>query len=448
MTRGICLLAILCLPGLSLAIDVQGTIKRVDVDAARIVFTAPDGRDRDAKVAADAKLLDAEGKDLNGGLKSQQLKEGTKVRLTVSPENGRPVIQALRLGGNGGGAQAEGKAAAKAKGQAAPPAEPLPKLDTSALVALTDLPSSGEYHGKPGGLYPGGSNTRPAAHDKAGLELARQIRPLDKDGKPAADGKIVLCTIGFSNTSQCSQGFIEVARDDKSVNPQVVIVNGAQGGRSAFMVKNADDGTIGTAYWKEWVLEHLTAAGVTPAQVEVVWLKQTEASVGPAMLAQLGVKEYDVPVRQPFPKSAESLLADLRLIVQILPKRFPNLKQCYVSSRSYGGWALREGNREPFSYETGFAVKWLIDEQIRGDAALNFDSAKGEVKAPWLSWGPYLWANGDRPRKDGFVFALDDFRENDRMHHSAQGMQKMGSELLKFFKTDSTTKTWFVRSAP
>ena len=124
------------------------------------------------------------------------------------------------------------------------------------------------------------------------------------------------------------------------------------------------------------------------------------------LVRALGVKEYDVPVRQPFPKSAESLLADLRLIVQVLPKQFPNLKLCYVSSRSYGGWALREGNREPFSYETGYAVKWLIEEQLRGDEALNFDPQKGEVKAPWLSWGSYLWANGDRPRKDGFVFAV------------------------------------------
>jgi len=229
------------------------------------------------------------------------------------------------------------------------------------------------------------------------------------------------------------------------LNPQVVIVNGAQGGRSAFMIKNEDDGTIGTAYWKEWVPAQLSASGVTAQQVQAVWLKETEASIGPAMLAQLGVKEYDVPVRQPFPKSAESLLADLRKIVQIQPKRFPNLKLCYVSSRSYGGWALREGNREPFSYETGFAVKWLIEEQLRGDAELNFDPAKGQVQAPWLSWGPYLWANGDRPRKDGFVFAFDDFRENDRMHHSAAGVQKMGSELLKFFKTDEAARPWFVK---
>ncbi|HMC11699.1 MAG TPA: hypothetical protein VKH44_10430, partial [Pirellulaceae bacterium] len=429
MTRCLAVLALLVAPALSRAIEVQATIRRVDVENARLVFSAPDGRDRTAKVAADAKLLDSGGKELAGGLKSEQLKEGVKATLTVVPEGNQPVVTALRLGGAGAGAS-KAKAAAKT----AAPADPLPKLDTSALVALTDMGPSDEYHGKKGGLYPGGTSLRPAAHEKAGLELARQIRPLDKDGKPAADGKIVLCTIGFSNTSQCSQGFIEAARGDDAMNPRVVIVNGAQGGRSAFMIKDANDGSLGTAYWKEWVPERLASAGMTAAQVQAVWLKETEAAVGPAMLAQLGVKEYDVPTRQPFPKSAQSLLDDLRKIVQILPKQFPNLKLTYVSSRSYGGWALREGNREPFSYETGFAVKWLIEEQLRGDPVLNFDSQKGEVKAPWLSWGPYLWANGNRPRKDGFVFAYDDFRDNDRMHHSVQGMQKMGQQLLQFFK--------------
>ena len=98
------------------------------------------------------------------------------------------------------------------------------------MIPLTDL-GAGFYHGVQGGLYPGGTNVRPAAHEKAGLALAQHLQPLDKEGKPANDGKIVLCTIGFSNTSQCSQGFIEAARGDTALNPQVVIVNGAQGGR-------------------------------------------------------------------------------------------------------------------------------------------------------------------------------------------------------------------------
>jgi len=443
MTRILALAALLVVPTVAAAFEVQAVIRRVDVENSRLTFRAPDGMDRTAKVAADAKFLDADGKELAGGLKSEQIREGAAATLTIERDGNQPLLKALRLRAAGAGA-AKGDAA-KARSAAKAPADPLPKLDTSALVALTDMGPSDAYHGKVGGLYPGASNTRPATHEEAGLELARQIRPLDKDGKPAVDGKIVLCTIGFSNTSQCSQGFIEAAGGDDAINPHVVIVNGAQGGRSAFMIKNADDGSLGTAYWKEWVPEHLRTANVTAAQVQVVWLKETEAAVGPAMLQALGVKEYDVPTRQPFPKSAESLLNDLRMIVRILPKQFPNLKLCYVSSRSYGGWALREGNREPFSYETGYAVKWLIEEQLRGDEALNFDLQRGAVSAPWLSWGPYLWANGDQPRKDGFVFAYDDFRENDRMHHSVQGTQKMGGQLLQFFKSDVTTRSWFLK---
>jgi hypothetical protein len=31
------------------------------------------------------------------------------------------------------------------------------------------------------------------------------------------------------------------------------------------------------------------------------------------------------------------------------------------------------------------------------------------------------------------------------MHHSAQGMKKIGGQLLQFFKTDTTTREWFVK---
>ncbi len=76
---------------------------------------------------------------------------------------------------------------------------------------------------------------------------------------------------------------------------------------------------------------------------------------------------------------------------------------------------------------------------------MNYDPKRGAVKAPWLSWGPYLWANGEVQRKDGFHFQLSDFRENDRMHHSVQGQTKIGRQLLHFFKTDSTNRGWFVK---
>lgn len=307
------------------------------------------------------------------------------------------------------------------------------KVDTSKLVPLTDL-GTDQYQGFAGGLYPEGKNERPAPHEAAGLALAKRVQPLDADGKPSKDGKIVLLAVGFSNTVQVFQGLMQAAREDKELNPSVVLVNGAQGGMSAHMIQNPNNGR-GAMYWSR-LDEQLKNAGVTRGQVQVVWLKETDPSPHPGG----------------FPKYTRDLQAELTTIVQLFPKRFPNVKLAYLSSRTYGGWAKAPpgrvggpGNSEPYSYETGFAVKWLIEQQLKGDAELNYDPNKGAVKAPWLSWGPYLWANGDSKRKDGFRFQLSDFRENDRMHHSPPGQAKMGRELLRFFKTDTTTRRWFVK---
>jgi hypothetical protein len=400
------------------AFEVEATVKKVDADKGIVVFTAGQ-QDRTLRVPKEVKVLDAQGKELADGLKAKDLKEGAAVTLTVERVNDKPVLRAIRLGKRRVGPAPAGEA---------------PKVDTSGLKPLTDL-GPDEYRGFAGGLYPGGQNERPAGHEAAGLALAGQVRPLDAAGKPSADGKIVLLGVGFSNTVQVFSGFMLLARSDKALNPQVVLVNGAVGGMSANMIQNPEEGR-GAKYWAA-VDERLKAAGVTRAQVQVVWIKETNPA----------------PHQGGFPKYIQALQSELTRIVQILPGRFPNLKLAYLSSRTYGGWAkaapgrAAPGNSEPYSYETGFAVKWLIEQQLKGDPALNFDPKQGAVKAPWLSWGPYLWANGERPRKDGFHFTPDDFRENDRMHHSPEGQKKCGNLLLQFFKTDRTTRGWFVRKA-
>ena len=147
-----------------------------------------------------------------------------------------------------------------------------------------------------------------------------------------------------------------------------------------------------------------------------------------------------------FQAYAKTLQAEHVKIMHILHDRFPNLKAVYLSSRTFGGWAKTRLNPEPYAYESGFAVKWLIEDQIKGNAALNCDPKQGPVKSPWLCWGPYLWANGTTKRADGFVWEENDFREDDRTHESTQGQDKVGRELVKFFKTDKTTKSWFARS--
>lgn len=94
-------------------------------------------------------------------------------------------------------------------------------------------------------------------------------------------------------------------------------------------------------------------------------------------------------------------------------------------------WA--ELNSEPYAYQSGFAVKWLIRDQIR----------KAPGTRPWLAWGPYLWADGMEERSDGLIWECDDLAD-DGTHPSESGKQKVAEMLLDFLKTAPTAKSWFV----
>lgn len=295
-----------------------------------------------------------------------------------------------------------------------------PPRESTGLIPLPDL-AAGVYRNEGGGLYPGGRNTPPPAHAEAGLELARRVVALDPDGRPDPRGKIVLLTCGMSNTTQESQAFIRLAAGDSSLNPRVVIVDGAQGGQSAGITARPD-----ANYWTV-VAQRLQKAGLTAAQVQVVWLKQ--ANPGP---------------QRAFPVEVKQLQADVLSTLQHLQRRFPNLKLAYLSSRTYGGYATSPLNPEPHAYETGFAVKWLIADQIAGKTELNYAAAKGAVRVPWLAWGPYLWADGLKGRKDGFVWTREDCGP-DGTHPSEAGRAKVAGLLLEFFKTDPTTQGWFLK---
>jgi len=286
--------------------------------------------------------------------------------------------------------------------------------DTSDMLPLTEL-GNRQYKGFEGGLYPDGKNQPPEAHEKAGALLAGQIKPLDAQGKPNQDGKIVLLSIGMSNTTQEFSTFILLAGQEKQKNPKLTIVDGAQGGMSAARIVDPQS-TTGTRFWNT-VDDRLKAANVARAQVQVAWIKQADA--GPTA---------------EFPKHAQVLEDELRRIVLLMHERFANLKIVYLSSRIYAGYARTRLNPEPFAYESAFSVKWLIERQIKGDK---------DLKEPWLSWGPYLWANGLTKRNDGLTYQENDFGP-DGTHPSQSGRQKVGRQLLEFFKTDSTARPWFV----
>jgi hypothetical protein len=298
-----------------------------------------------------------------------------------------------------------------------------PARESTGLIPLPEL-GHGSYKGQQGGLYPGGDNAPPPEHLKAGLALARKIVPVDAAGRPSPDGKIVMISVGMSNTTMKFQAFQKLAKADGSLNPKLVLVDGAQGAQVAWVTSNPK-----MPFW-EVVDRRLEAAGVTRNQVQAAWVLQ--ANPGPV---------------RPFPEETKELQGNLADTVRVMQERFPNLKIAYLSSRTYGGYATSPLNPEPFAYEGGFSVKWLIGDQIAGKPELNFDPGKGRVRAPWMAWGPYLWADGTKANKDGLSYVREDYTEQDGTHPTASGQAKVAARLLQFLKSDPTSAPWFVKEA-
>lgn len=299
-------------------------------------------------------------------------------------------------------------------------------LTSTGLIPVNDL-GRRSYKGVLGGLYPRGRNNPPTAHLNSGIEIAtNQIKPLNSTGAvDLARGRIVFISVGMSNTTQEFSTFVSLANSDPAKNPQLVIVDGAQGGQDASHWTDPNAPTWST------VNSRLSAARVTPAQVQVAWVKQALAHP-----SSLGA----------FPTHAEVLQSDLEQIARNLKTNYPNIKLAYLSSRTraYTNDPATL-NPEPFAYESAFAVRWTIADQLRNVANLNFDPSKGAVVAPWLGWASYLWADGTNPRSDNFVWLCSDV-QSDFTHPSPSGRNKVAHELLAFFKTHATATPWFLRS--
>lgn len=293
-----------------------------------------------------------------------------------------------------------------------PVSTPLNDLGNQVYIRM-----DGQNTGFTGGLYPNGSNLRPQAHEAAGVNIARHIVPLNTNGVPDPNGKIVMIGIGMSNAWQEFNAFLIQAQSDPRVNPSLVIINGAQPGMTAedWIDPNADTWYV--------VNQRLSGRDVTPEQVQVAWVKNT--LIGPGA----------------FPAMAQTLQSNLESIARNLKTLYPNIKIAYYSSRtnSYTYW--NGLSPEPNAFETGFSVKWMIERQINGAPDLNYDPARGPVVAPYLSWSAYLWTDGPNPRSDGLTWQQNDM-VIDCTHPATNGEAKIAQLLMDFYMNDTTTG-WF-----
>jgi len=317
------------------------------------------------------------------------------------------------------------------QGKPGTPQEQLVGKPSTGLKPLPEMSASDKYKGEDGGLYGGGKNDPPESLKAAAQKELAQIRPLGSDGKPSPDGRVVLISIGMSNTTMEFSRFKQIADADPQKSPTLTIVDCAQGGQTA-QIWAGGSGRPGQPASSPWKVaeQRLTQAGVTPQQVQVVWIK--EANAGP----QGELSEH-----------AKKLQQDMVGLLQLAKQHFPNLRIAYLSSRIYAGYATTHLNPEPYAYEGAFAMRWLILDQIANKPELNHDPARGEVKAPLLLWGPYLWGDGMTPRKsDGLIWERNDLAGDGTHPSSTSGMQKVADMLLQFFKTNPNAKPWFLKA--
>ena len=298
-------------------------------------------------------------------------------------------------------------------------------------VDLPDL-GTGSYLGTEGGLYPGGNNVRPPDHEADGLALANSIVPLDANGNYDPNGKYVLLSIGVSISRTLFTQYQLTEQVDPSLNPSLVIVNGAIDGTDSPNYANFNDGS-----WQTILNFYLPYQNVTANQVVAVWLNDPHSQPKGTYPADMAEQESDVI----------AALENMQIY-------FPNLKMAYLESMHYGGYATNNPEilPEPYAYETGFATQAVIADQINGAANLNYNPNNGPVMAPWLSWGTYDWANG--MLADGTALAASIGLEwscsdlgPDGVHASTVGKYKDAALLTTFMKSDETVEPWYLAPA-
>lgn len=311
---------------------------------------------------------------------------------------------------------------------------------TFTATPIDDL-GTGNYLGFEGGLYLNGSNKVPIDHNADGL-IFSHVLPIN--------GKIVMLSIGMSIAADTFIAFNQQAQINSNVNHSTLtLLNGAQNDAVACYwtipfasLDSCPDGAGKMNEYDRVKQQVLSPHHTTESQVEVVWVYDTD----------------DRPsVSLPSPDADAYILEGyLGGIARAARARYPNLKLMFVTSREYGGYARSSLNPEPYAYEAGFAVKWLIEAQInqirtgvRDPVAGNLDYNSGV--APWINWASYTWADGPVPRSDGFTWC-DGQRvppclgeidvAKDGLHPNDTGSAKLATLLLDYF-LKSPYSPWF-----
>ncbi len=340
-------------------------------------------------------------------------------------------------------------------------------------IDLMDMTASDSYLGFQGGLYENSSDTVPTDHDSAGKAAAFAIQPVDQNGNPNPAGAVVFLGIGMSNATAEFSDFINTASINAGVNHTTLAMeNGALGAETACywtvaqgettICPLAKGGLLANQYdrVRDTILATATTAPSAPAgcggppnatpcltekQVQVLWIKNANPRPGVYYYRTLCDATVSGCVND---TGTEAIEYELQLgqIIRAAKSRYPNLREVFLSTRIYAGYATDGLNPEPYAYEYGYSAKWLIEAQVMQMRNGTVDPIAGDLsyadgQAVWTAWGAYLWADGDIPRSDDLVWLSTDFQA-DGTHPNPTGANKVVSLLMNFYLNSPYTP-WF-----
>ena len=268
------------------------------------------------------------------------------------------------------------------------------------------------------GLYPGGKNEIPEAHRKAGQQIAAKIRPLGAEGvADEKEGRILGLVLGHSNCSMyfsALQKQLQIQR--RLLHPRFELVNAAVGGQQLPQIVTLQGGVWERA---RSLLEN--RPGYSRQQVQVLFLHTTYHGAGNP--------RRDPP--RPFPENMRQMERDLEKVLAYCVERFPNLRIAYLTCdgfRHYTGF-------EPHVYQEAFALKWLVERQIKGEPATRYEGP--DRRLPWLTWGPYIWDN-----------AWDKSYFTDGVHPAQKALEIFVDKYWQHLCRDTVAQPWLFAAVP
>lgn len=304
-----------------------------------------------------------------------------------------------------------------------------------------------------GGLYENGSNAVPSDHEADGLAAASQITPLDVNGNPSAQGKIVFLSMGMSNAAIEFYSFEQLAKG--TYPSSVVLWNGAKSDQdepcfTAVTGPAPCQGSPENEY--DRISSGLAASHMSNLQVQAAWIDNANGRFyagnrGCLPAGTLCQSLCSTPGCTNTYQSTDAVNLEWEFgeNLRAAKQRFPNLKMVFFSGRVFGGWASQNNaDPEPFAFEKFWSIKWLIQAQVNQQRGLGVDQVAGDLSydsSPWIAWGPYFWADGTEPRSDGLEWPRDLF-DSSGLHLTVAGGQQAGQLLLNFMRGSEFTK-WF-----